>query len=75
MILEGRSFSGRERNRLFLGTPTGNFADASAVTGIDFPDDGRGVATLDWDHDGDLDVWITNRNAPRLRLLNTTAYL
>ena len=34
-----------------------------------FHDDGRAIATVDWDHDGDLDLWISNRSAPRLRLM------
>lgn len=45
------------------------FADASAVTGFHFDDDGRGLATLDMDGDGDLDVVTSNRTAPRLRIL------
>lgn len=74
MMFTGRSFSGRERNCFFLnmgGTPAaqGRFANTSAVSGLDFPDDGRAVALVDWDHDGDLDMWISNRNAPRLRLM------
>jgi tetratricopeptide (TPR) repeat protein len=47
----------------------GRFANISAVSGLDMPDDGRAVAQVDWDHDGDQDLWISNRNAPRLRLL------
>ena len=27
----------------------------------------------DWDQDGDLDLWISNRNAPRLRLMRNDA--
>ena len=69
MLYQGRSFSGRERNCCFLNVRHGRFANISAVSGIDFPDDGRGLAVVDWDHDGDLDLWITNRNAPRLRFL------
>ena len=74
MLREGRSFSGRERNRCFLNTlkshaAGGRFANVSATSGIDFPDDGRAVAQVDWDQDGDLDLWISNRNAPRLRFL------
>lgn len=69
MLRSGRSFSGRERNCCFLNVGQGPFADVSAVTGLDFPDDSRTVAALDWDFDGDLDVWQLNRNAPRLRLL------
>ncbi|MCA9167182.1 MAG: ASPIC/UnbV domain-containing protein, partial [Planctomycetales bacterium] len=69
MIMEGRSFSGRERNCCFLNTGDGKFATVSAVAGIDFPDDGRALTYTDWDHDGDLDLWITNRTAPRIRYL------
>ncbi len=45
------------------------FANISAVSGLDYDDDGRGAAVVDWDHDGDLDLWVSNRNAPRLRLM------
>jgi len=45
------------------------FANVSAVSGLDFLDDGRALATADWDHDGDIDLWISNRNAPRLRFM------
>ncbi|MFT6864270.1 MAG: tetratricopeptide (TPR) repeat protein [Akkermansiaceae bacterium] len=74
MIVEGRSFSGNERHCVFLNTGSspaakGKFADISAVSGLDFPDDGRAVALVDWDGDGDQDMWISNRNAPRLRLM------
>ena len=74
MMREGRSFSSHERNCCYLNTGAaprggGRFANISAVSGLDFPDDGRAVALVDWDHDGDLDMWISNRNAPRLRLM------
>jgi Tfp pilus assembly protein PilF/peroxiredoxin len=32
-------------------------------------DDGRGAGRVDWDLDGDLDLWITNRNGPQVRFL------
>ncbi len=68
---EGLSFSGNERNCVFLnpGGAGGAFANVSAVSGLDFPDDGRGVAFLDLEGDGDLDVALSNRTAPRLRLM------
>ena len=79
LLLRGRSFSGRERNCVFLNcanpgdehpeagiTP---FANMSAVSGLDFAEDGRGMAVVDWDHDGDLDMWLRNRTEPRLRLM------
>ncbi|REJ94594.1 MAG: tetratricopeptide repeat protein [Planctomycetota bacterium] len=69
LVRMGASFSGRERNRAFLNTRDGRFSNISIGSGFDFPDDGRAVTLVDWDHDGDLDVWVSNRNAPRLRLL------
>ncbi len=68
-ILEGRSFSGQERHCAYLNTGGARFANVSAVTGLDFADDGRGMAVTDWDFDGDPDLWISNRTAPRLRFL------
>jgi tetratricopeptide (TPR) repeat protein len=82
LLHEGRSFSGRERNCVFLNTGESHkgqrrFANISAVSGLDFPEDGRAVAACDWDFDGKLDLWITNRTAPRVRFLrnqNKTGY-
>ena len=65
----GSSFSGRERNCCYLNTGDGRFADASAASGLDFIDDGRSTVVVDWDHDGDLDLWFSNRTGPRLRFL------
>ena len=69
-----RSFSGNEKNCAFLNTggdarSDGRFANVSALSGLDFPDDARAISVVDWDHDGDQDIWISNRNAPRLRFL------
>ncbi|MDG2207834.1 MAG: tetratricopeptide repeat protein [Pirellulales bacterium] len=69
MIRSGSSWSGHERNCAYLNTGDGNFANVSVASGVDFPDDGRGLAFGDWDHDGDLDFWISNRTAPRLRFM------
>lgn len=74
MLRQGRSWSGFERNCVFLNTNgseegDGRFATVSAVSGVDFLDDSRAIAHVDWDHDGDLDFWMSNRNAPRLRLM------
>ena len=74
MFGEGRSFSGHERNCCYLNpgnssAAAGKFANISAASGLDYPDDARAIILLDWDQDGDLDVWASNRNAPRLRLL------
>jgi thiol-disulfide isomerase/thioredoxin len=72
LIAEGWSWSGRERNCCFLNTGDGRFADVSAVSGLDLPDDGRAVAIVDWDQDGRLDFWVSNRSAPALRFLHNT---
>lgn len=69
LIRTGGSWSGHERNCCFLNTGGPQFADASAVTGLDFLDDGRAVAVVDWDLDGDLDLWMSARTAPRLRFV------
>ena len=74
MLGRGGSFSGRERNCCFLNTGSSSpgdprFANVSAVSGLDWPDDGRGIAVVDWDADGDLDLWFSNRSAPRVRLM------
>ena len=69
LIYEGRSWSGHERHCVFLNTADGQFGNISAVSGLDFIDDGRAVAVMDWDHDGDQDLWLRNRTGPRLRLL------
>jgi len=58
-----------ERHCVFLNLGEAKFADASAVTGLDFPDDGRGLAVVDWDQDGDLDLWFSNRTGPRARFM------
>jgi tetratricopeptide (TPR) repeat protein len=69
MVRRGQSFSGYEPHCFFLNTRGTRFADLSALSGIDFPDDGRAAALTDWDLDGDLDLWILNRNGPQLRFL------
>jgi len=66
---EGGSWSGRERNCAFLNTGSLPFANVSAASGLDFPDDGRALAILDWDMDGKLDLLLRNRTAPTLRLM------
>lgn len=69
LVRSGVSFSGRERNCCFANLHDGSFANVSVASGLDLPDDGRGVATVDWDHDGDLDVWLVNRSSPQVRFM------
>ena len=69
LLHENRSFSGNERHCAYLNTGSGRFANISSVSGLDFAEDGRAISPVDWDFDGDLDLWITNRTAPRTRLM------
>ncbi len=68
-VVEGYSWSGNERHCCFLNTGGPHFANASFASGFDLKDDGRGLALVDWDRDGDLDCWINNRTGPQVRLL------
>ena len=70
-IAKGASFSGHERNRLFIQGMQGDtiaFRDESLVSGADSRADGRAFAELDWDWDGDVDLVLINANAPRVQL-------
>lgn len=67
-VSEGRSWSGRERNTCFLNTHASQFADVSAASGLDLPDDARAICVTDWDHDGDQDLWVVNFSGPQVRL-------
>ena len=69
LMKEDYSFSGRERHNAFLNCGNGKFADISGAAGFDFPEDGRAIALTDWNFDGKEDLWISNRTAPRVRLL------
>jgi len=72
MMKRGRSWSGRERHCAYLNLGDGaasRFVNVSALSGIDFADDGRAICLTDWDHDGDVDSWVSNRSAPQLRLM------
>ena len=79
MMKRGRSWSGRERHCMYLHLGTNEngrverFANVSAISGMDYPEDGRSLCLVDWDHDGDLDFWISNRTAPQLRFLRNDA--
>lgn len=70
LMMEGRSWSGHEANCVFLNTGTERFANVSAVSGLNFIDDARGIAVTDWDQDGALDLWLANRSAPQTRFLH-----
>jgi len=59
MFGEGFSFSGYERDPLYLNTGAKKFIDVSGVSGIDSITDGRAGVFADFDNDGDTDVFMT----------------
>ena len=59
MFTDGLSFSGNERDKVWLNTGTG-FADLSSVSGADSPNDGRAAIAHDFDDDGDVDLFVHN---------------
>ena len=73
LIRQGGSLSARETNNFYINCGDGTFADASGITGLDFPEDGRAFAVGDLDQDGDLDLILKNRNSPQLRLMRNRA--
>ena len=61
---KGFSFSGYERDALFLNLNGKKFLDISGVSGIDSITDGRAAVFADFDNDGDLDVFLTTIQGP-----------
>ena len=55
---EGFSFSGYERDALFIREGS-RYLDVSGASGIDSLSDGRASVMADFDNDGDLDVFLT----------------
>jgi hypothetical protein len=64
-VMGNRDLSGYERNRLWLQLPPEKgelrFAEVAEKAGVRDLYNGRGVALLDADNDGDLDVFIANQ--------------
>ena len=56
---EGFSFSGFERDKVYLSDRGRRFVDISGLTGLDSVTDGRGAAYADFDNDGDYDLFLT----------------
>ena len=61
---KGFSFSGYERDALFLNLQGKKFLDISGVSGIDSISDGRAAIFADFDNDGDYDVFLTTIQGP-----------
>ena len=69
LLRADHTWSGYERNVFYANNRDGTFSDVSAAAGLDFSEDGRSFALADFDHDGRLEIFLKNRNAPQLRLL------
>jgi tetratricopeptide (TPR) repeat protein len=68
LIRSDGTWSGRERNIFYANNRDGTFSDVSGAIGLDFPEDGRAFSLADLDHDGRLELFLKNRNAPQLRI-------
>ena len=62
------SFSGHERNQLFMNDRGRSFENQSALSGLDNIADGRAFAVCDFDRDGWQDIVLVNANYPLLNL-------
>jgi len=62
------SFSGGERDHLFLNLKAKEFRDIGAVSGLDAPGDGRTFVHWDYDRDGWQDFAVASSNYPLLNL-------
>lgn len=61
--IRGRTIYPNEKRRVYLNRE-GRFVDVAEQVGLTDGDNSRGVALVDLDDDGDLDVVITNQHGP-----------
>lgn len=69
-IRSGYTWSGYQRNNLYLNNRDGSFTEAGSLLGLDCLEDSRSFALSDLDGDGRLEVLIKNRTAPQLRIFH-----
>ena len=69
LLRQGQTWSGGERNGAFLGKGDGTFTECGGILGLDQIGDGRSVVRVDWDGDGDLDLFLRSRTEPRIMYL------
>lgn len=73
LIRQGLSWSGREMDCAYWNAGDGTFIDVSNTLGLDWKGDGRSFVQVDWDGDGDLDLWLASRTAPQVQFLRNDA--
>lgn len=64
----GASWSGHERNHLWMNQAGEDFLELSGVSGADEAWDSRTFSLLDYDHDGFQDFVMVNANAPYVQV-------
>src|SRR5919201_3251991 len=64
------SLNGYERDCLFRNNGDGTFTDVAYVNGADRVEDGRGLAVLGYERDGQLDLLLRNYRQPAQLLRN-----
>ena len=69
------TWSGRQRNNLYLNNGDGSFVESASILGLDCLEDGRAFSLADIDGDGRLEVIVKNRTAPQLRVLHNDLQL
>ncbi len=72
MWREGWSYAGRERDKVWLHDGAG-YVDVSDVSGADSEGDGRALLTVDFDDDGDVDLFNHEMQRSRHRLFRNEA--
>jgi Tfp pilus assembly protein PilF/peroxiredoxin len=69
LIRSDGTWGGYQRNVSYLNNHDGTFTSCAGALGLDFLDDSQAFALADYDHDGRIEVFLTNRTGPQLRLL------
>jgi hypothetical protein len=62
------------RNQLFINTGNGKFREMSQSYGLDHPGYSTQAAFLDYDNDGDLDMFLLNHNVKKIDNLELARY-
>ena len=67
------SWSGYQKSKLFRNLRGQAFKEIAGAAGVDDDGDGRGIGMADFDHDGRLDLYVTNADQPSLLYRGATA--